>query len=311
MSIEIYVKQVMIESQKRELWRRDVQNTPIGIIGGSGLYQIDALEQRREHSIETPYGQPSDALVTGEIAGVPVVFLARHGRQHHLIPSEIPFRANIYAMKKLGVRHLLSFSAVGSLTEELAPLDMVLPDQFIDMTRQRKNTFFGEGAVAHISMADPTCKALAEHFAQSAITIAESKNFKLKTQGTYVCIEGPQFSTRAESHWFRSMGAQVIGMTNMPEARLAKEAQIAYISLGMITDYDCWHPKEKHVTADYAIKNLMQNSLHAQEILLHFLRDLKAPLPESEAHNALKAGLVTPLQSMSEDWQARIRVLIN
>ena len=310
MSIEIYVKQGMIESQDYEVWRRDVQNTPIGIIGGSGLYQIDALEERQEHSIETPYGQPSDALVTGEIAGVPVVFLARHGRQHHLIPSEIPFRANIYAMKKLGVRHLLSFSAVGSLTEDLAPLDMVLPDQFIDMTRLRKNTFFGEGAVAHISMADPTCQALAKRFSQSARSIAENQGFKLKTHGTYLCIEGPQFSTRAESHWYRSIGAQVIGMTNMPEARLAKEAQIAYITLGMVTDFDCWHPKEQHVTADYAIRNLLQNSQHAQEILLHFLQHLSEPLPESEAHQALRAGLVTPIENLSDSWKERIDVLI-
>lgn len=287
-----------------------MQNTPIGIIGGSGLYQIDALENRREHTVITPYGTPSDTLICGNIRGIPVVFLARHGRNHHLIPSEIPFRANIYALKQLGVRHLLSFSAVGSLDETLAPLDMILPNQFIDMTRQRKNTFFGEGAVAHVSMADPVCSRLAKLFATSATEIAKINGFTVKQDGTYVCIEGPQFSTRAESQWYRSLNAQVIGMTNMPEARLAKEAQIAYITLGMVTDFDCWHPKEQHVTADYAIRNLMKNSQHAQHILLHFLQQLSETLPESEAHQALHAGLVTPIESMSDSWKERIAILL-
>ena len=288
-----------------------MQNTPIGIIGGSGLYQIDALENRQEHTIKTPYGSPSDLLISGTIAGVPVVFLARHGRKHHLIPSEIPFRANIFALKQLGVRHLISFSAVGSLHESLAPLDMILPDQFIDMTRQRKNTFFGEGVVAHVSMADPTCADLASIFAIAAHKVAKNQGFTIQKKGTYVCIEGPQFSTRAESNWYRSLNAKVIGMTNMPEARLAKEAQIAYITLGMVTDFDCWHPKEQHVTADYAIRNLMKNSQHAQEILLHFLKSLSEPLPDSAAHTALRAGLVTPQEQMSEEWQARMQVLLN
>lgn len=288
-----------------------MQNTPIGIIGGSGLYQIDALENRQEHRIETPYGSPSDLLISGTIASVPVVFLARHGRQHHLIPSEIPFRANIFALKQLGVRHLISFSAVGSLHESLAPLDMILPDQFIDMTRQRKNTFFGEGVVAHVSMADPTCADLANVFARAANEVSKKQGFTIQQRGTYVCIEGPQFSTRAESNWYRSLDAKVIGMTNMPEARLAKEAQIAYITLGMVTDFDCWHPKEQHVTADYAIRNLMKNSQHAQEILLHFLQSLSEPLPESAAHSALHAGLVTPQEHMSEEWQTRIKVLLS
>lgn len=287
-----------------------MHTTPIGIIGGSGLYQLDALEQRQEHSIQTPYGAPSDSLVTGTLAGVPLVFLARHGRQHHLIPSDIPFRANIYALKQLGVRHLISFSAVGSLDESLAPLDMILPDQFIDMTRLRHNTFFGDGVVAHVSLADPVCSRLVSQFADTARHVAHSRGFQLKTGGTYLCIEGPQFSTRAESHWYRSMGAQVIGMTNMPEARLAREAQMAYITLGMVTDYDCWHPREQHVTADYAIRNLMKNSQHAQEILLQFIQQLSAPLPESEAHQALRAGLVTPIDKMDADWKTRIENLL-
>jgi len=198
----------------------------IGILGGSGLYQMDGLTEVQEHVIGTPFGQPSDAVVNGKIAGTEVAFLARHGGGHRLIPTEVPYRANIYALKSLGVRYLISVSAVGSLREEMHPLDMVLPDQFIDLTKHRISTFFGNGAFAHVSMAQPVCPALSALLAQ-AIEEQDFIDLKLLTKGTYVCIEGPAFSSVAESNWYRSIGADIIGMTNMPEAKLAREAQVA------------------------------------------------------------------------------------
>lgn len=287
-----------------------MQNTPIGIIGGSGLYQIEGLSERQEHDLITPFGQPSDRLISGKLAGVPVVFLARHGQTHHLLPSEVPYRANIYAFKQLGVKHLLSFSAVGSLSEDIAPLDMVIPDQYIDMTRQRINTFFGQGTVAHVSLADPICAELTQLLGAAAESCLDQQGLRLHVGGTYLCIEGPQFSTRAESHWFRGLGANIIGMTNMPEARLAREAQMAYVSLGMVTDYDAWHPREQAVTADYAIKNLMKNSENAQQILMAVLARLQNQRPDSLAHTALQQGLVTPLSSMSVDTRKWVEVLL-
>lgn len=282
----------------------------IGVIGGSGLYQMDGLSNVREQQVETPFGAPSDALVTGELHGVPVAFLARHGRGHRLIPSEVPYRANIHALRQLGVRYILSLSAVGSLREEVQPLDMLIPDQFIDLTRKRDNTFFGDGAVAHVSMADPVCSEVAKCLARAFDSTVKEEGVTLHRSGTYVCIEGPQFSTRAESHWYRSMGASVIGMTNMPEARLAREAQIAYATLAMATDYDCWHPREAAVTADVAIANLQQNAARAQRIAAEAIRLLGEELPKSEAHSALVSGLVTPLAAMSEEKAAVIRPLL-
>ena len=239
----------------------------VGVMGGSGLYQMDELKHAQEHQLDTPFGKPSDVVVTGEVDGVAVAFLARHGRGHRLIPSEVPYRANIYALKQLGVRYLISLSAVGSLREELRPLDMVLPDQFMDLTKRRDSTFFGSGAVAHASMAQPVCANLADVLARSVTDAGLSDTIRLHRGGSYLCIEGPQFSTLAESNWYRSMGASVIGMTNMPEARLAREAQMAYATLAMVTDYDCWHPKEAHVTADSALANLFKNAGHAQRIV--------------------------------------------
>lgn len=281
----------------------------IGIIGGSGLYQMSALENVQEHVVDTPYGHPSDVLVTGTISGTPVVFLARHARGHRLIPSEVPYRANIHALKQCGVRYLLSFSAVGSLREEMAPLDMVLPDQFIDLTRQRSGTFFGDGAVAHVSMAQPVCPALSATLANAVRHVGKADPIRLHEGGTYVCIEGPQFSSQAESHWYRSMGASVIGMTNMPEAKLAREAQIAYATLAMVTDYDCWHPREAHVTADMAIANLMRNAQRAQSIAAEATRMIAATKPDSIAHTALSTALVTPWDAMSEACRHRLDVL--
>lgn len=278
----------------------------IGIIGGSGLYHMDALQDVKEHDLETPFGRPSDVLVTGKVHGISVAFLARHGRGHRLIPSEVPYRANVHAMRQLGVRYLVSFSAVGSLREELRPLDMVLPDQFIDLTKRRDSTFFGAGAVAHVSLAQPICANLSDVLARSVDGAGLSDKVRLHKGGTYVCIEGPQFSTMAESHWYRSMGAGVIGMTNMPEAKLAREAQMAYATLAMVTDYDCWHPREAHVTADAAIANLMKNAGHAQAIAAEAIKILGRELPSSAAHTALDSALVTGRDSMAAGVKSRL-----
>ncbi len=292
----------------------DMTQALVGVIGGSGLYQMDALEDAREQIVDTPYGAPSDALVTGRVGGVPVVFLARHARGHRLLPSEVPYRANIHALKQLGVKYLLSISAVGSLREEFRPLDMVLPDQFIDLARRPGDSFFGQGAVAHVSMAQPVCPAAVGALAQAVRTVlAEEGNpdgVDLHERGTYVCIAGPQFSSQAESHWYRSMGAGVIGMTAMPEAKLAREAQIAYATLAMVTDHDCWHPREAHVTANMALANLLKNAGRAQKIAAEAIRLLGTAQPASEAHGALAQALVTPPEAMAPEVRARLAPLL-
>ena len=279
----------------------------VGVIGGSGLYQMDALQNVREVHIDTPFGAPSDAFMCGTVHGVSVAFLARHGRGHRLIPSEVPYRANVHAFKQLGVKYLISMSAVGSLKEELTPLDMVLPDQFIDLTKQRASTFFGNGAVAHVSMAQPVCAAVSDVLARAVGSLKTPPT--LHRGGSYVCMEGPQFSSLAESQWFRSMNASVIGMTNMPEAKLAREAQMAYATLAMVTDYDCWHPREAHVTADAAIQNLMKNAGNAQHIAAQAITFLGAEQPVSEAHTALTHALVTQPEAMAPEVRARLEVL--
>lgn len=287
-----------------------MQTALIGIIGGSGLYQMEALENPREHRLDTPFGAPSDAIVTGTVHGIAVAFLARHGRGHRLLPSEVPYRANIYALKQLGVRYLLSFSAVGSLKGDIAPLDLVLPDQFIDLTKRRDSSFFGAGAVAHVSMAQPVCAAVADVLAQAVAQVQVDGAPRLHRSGTYVCIEGPQFSSLAESNWYRSLGASVIGMTNMPEAKLAREAQIAYATLAMVTDYDCWHPREAHVTADMAIANLMKNAERAQRIAAAAIRLLGTSRPASPAHQALASALVTPVEAMAPEVRERLAAVL-
>jgi len=288
----------------------------VGVIGGSGLYQMDALQDAQEHALHTPFGDPSDVLVTGQVHGVPVAFVARHARGHRLLPSEVPYRANIHALKQLGVRYVLSVSAVGSLREDFKPLDLVLPDQFIDLTKRRESTFFGQGAVAHVSMAQPVCPLTAGVLAKAVRTVLAAEgaqasgSISLHERGTYVCIEGPQFSSQAESHWYRSMGAGVIGMTNMPEAKLAREAQMAYTTLAMVTDFDCWHPREAHVTANLALANLLQNADRAQRVIAQAIRLLGAERPMSEAHTALQNALVTQPEAMAPDVRARLAALL-
>jgi 5'-methylthioadenosine phosphorylase len=223
-----------------------------------------------------------------------VAFLARHGRNHHLTPTEIPFRANIHAMKQLGVEYIISASAVGSLQAEVKPLDLLVPDQFIDRTRNRISTFFGEGIVAHIGFGHPICPALAQVL-QDAITSLNLPEITLHTQGTYVCMEGPAFSTLAESNLYRSWGGTVIGMTNLPEAKLAREAEIAYATLALVTDYDCWHPDHDHVTVEMILDNLHRNAINAQQVIQETVRRLTENPPVSKAHNALKYAILTPL----------------
>jgi len=281
----------------------------IGIIGGSGLYQMEALTDIEEVRVETPFGDPSDAIILGTLDGTRVAFLARHGRGHTLMPSELPFRANIYAMKSLGVEYLISASAVGSLKEAAKPLDMVVPDQFIDRTRNRISTFFGEGLVAHIAFGDPVCPNLAKLVAD-AVDSLELPDVTLHRGGTYVCMEGPAFSTKAESNLYRSWGATVIGMTNLPEAKLAREAEIAYATLALVTDYDCWHPDHDSVTVEMVIGNLQKNAANAQRVIREVENRIAAAPPESEAHSALKYAIITPLDKAPPATLEKLSLLL-
>ncbi|MGD1860787.1 MAG: S-methyl-5'-thioadenosine phosphorylase [Leptolyngbyaceae cyanobacterium] len=281
----------------------------IGIIGGSGLYKMDALTDVEEIRVETPFGKPSDALIVGTLEGTRVAFLARHGRSHSLMPSELPFRANIHAMKQLGVRYLISASAVGSLRESVKPLDMVVPDQFIDRTKNRVSTFFGDGIVAHIAFGDPVCQALAKVLTDAAISL-NLPDVTPHRGGTYVCMEGPAFSTRAESNLYRSWDATIIGMTNLPEAKLAREAEIAYATLALVTDYDCWHPDHDSVTVEMVIGNLQKNAVNAQEVIRAAVRSLATNPPASEAHDALKYAVITPLDTAPAETRQKLDLLL-
>lgn len=281
----------------------------IGVIGGSGLYKMEALKDVKEVQIDTPFGTTSDALIVGTITGTPVAFLARHGRNHHLTPSEVPYRANIYAMKQLGVKYLISASAVGSLKEEAKPLDMVVPDQFIDRTKNRISSFFGEGIVAHIAFADPVCNQLAKVLAD-AVESLHLPDVILHRGGTYICMEGPAFSTKAESNLYRSWGATVIGMTNLPEAKLAREAEIAYATLALVTDYDCWHPGHDSVSVEMVIANLQRNAVNAQKVIQETVRRLTENPPESEAHSALKFAILTQLDKVPAATKEKLGLLL-
>lgn len=281
----------------------------IGIIGGSGLYKMDALKDVEEVEISTPFGSPSDAIILGTLEETRVAFLARHGRDHTLLPSELPFRANIYAMKQLGVEYLISASAVGSLKVEAKPLDMVIPDQFIDRTRNRISTFFGEGIVAHIAFGEPICKKLSGILAD-AIAALNLPDITLHHGGTYVCMEGPAFSTQAESHFYRSWNATVIGMTNLPEAKLAREAEIAYATLAMVTDYDCWHTDHDSVTVEMVISNLHKNAINAQRVIQETVRRLSEIYPISDAHSALKYAILTNLDKAPTATKEKLRLLL-
>jgi 5'-methylthioadenosine phosphorylase len=281
----------------------------IGIIGGSGLYKMNALKEVQEIQLTTPFGDPSDALIVGTLEGTTVAFLARHGRNHHLLPSELPFRANIHAMKQLGVEYIISASAVGSLKAEVKPLDMVVPNQFIDRTKNRVSTFFGEGLVAHIAFGDPVCVKLAT-ILENAIASLSLTDVNLHRGGTYVCMEGPAFSTKAESNLYRSWNATIIGMTNLPEAKLAREAEIAYATLALVTDYDCWHPDHDSVTVEMVIGNLQKNAVNAQKVIQETVKQLSINPPESSAHSALKYSLLTSLDQVPQSTKEKLSLLL-
>ena len=281
----------------------------IGIIGGSGLYKMDTLKDVEEIHVDTPFGPPSDNLILGTLSGTRVAFLARHGKNHHMLPSELPFRANIYAMKSLGVEYLISASAVGSLQERVKPMDMVIPDQFIDRTRQRISTFFGDGIVAHITFGDPVCSQLAGMIAD-AVDSLELPDITLHRGGTYVCMEGPAFSTKAESNLYRSWGAAIIGMTALPEAKLAREAEIAYATLALVTDYDCWHDDHDHVSVEMIIDYLRRNAINAQKVIQETVKRLSENPPRSEAHSALKFAILTPLDEVPTATKEKLALLL-
>ena len=282
-----------------------LQPIPIGIIGGSGLYGMDGLEEVEEVAVETPFGPPSDRLAVGRLRGKRVAFLARHGRGHRILPSELNFRANIYAMKILGVETLISASAVGSLKEEHRPLDILIPDQFLDRTRGRVSTFFGEGLVGHISFAHPVCPDLSRKLESAA----EAVGVTARRGGTYLCMEGPAFSTLAESQLYRSWGMDVIGMTNLQEAKLAREAEICYATLALVTDYDCWHPEHEAVTVDQVIAVLNQNSENAQRLIREAVAQL-GETPACKCRSALKSALLTDRSLIPAATREKLRPLI-
>mgnify|MGYP003575159794 CR=1 FL=1 len=277
----------------------------IGIIGGSGLYQMEGLSNVEEVSIDTPFGPPSDSYRLGTLEGRRVAFLARHNRNHTLLPSELNFRANIYGFKQLGAEWILSASAVGSLKEDLHPLDIVLPDQFFDRTKARVSTFFGNGVVAHVSFGDPLCHVLADIIEVSG----EEAGVPIKRGGTYVCMEGPQFSTKAESETYRSWGMDLIGMTNLQEAKLAREAEICYTTMALVTDYDCWHPDHDSVTVADIVKNLHKNSENAQKIIKAAVKRL--PVERTcKCGTALQYAILTDLKKAPAEARAKLELLL-
>jgi 5'-methylthioadenosine phosphorylase len=278
----------------------------IGIIGGSGLYEMEGFEEAREVAVDTPFGTASDRLMVGRLEGRSVAFLARHARGHRILPSELNFKANVFALKLLGVQAILSVSAVGSLKEKYAPLHMVIPDQLLDRTYLRPSTFFGRGLVAHVAFAQPFCPVLSATLADACGEAGAT----FHRGGTYVCIEGPQFSTRAESELYRSWGMDLVGMTNLQEAKLAREAELCYATLAMVTDYDCWHPDHDSVTADQIIANLVRNAATAKAVLRAALRRLPSSPRPCDCGSALKQALVTPAELVPETVKRELAPII-
>lgn len=277
----------------------------IGIIGGSGLYNMPGLTKTKEVKVKTPFGDPSDAFILGELEGKRVAFLARHGRGHRILPGELNFRANIYAMKLLGVERIISVSAVGSLKEELRPGEFLVVDQFVDRTKVRKSTFFGDGVVAHVTFDKPTCNEMSRVLADASV----HRGVKVHRKGTYVCMEGPQFSTMAEAEFHRQMKWDVIGMTNVTEAKLAREAEICYSTISMITDYDCWHPDHESVTLSQILATLNQNAENAQQVLREAVKEMP-----SERHckcgSALSHAIVTSPKLIPGKTKKRLAAII-
>ena len=278
----------------------------IGIIGGSGLYSMPGLTDITEVRQQTPFGEPSDAYVLGSLEGRKVAFLARHGRGHRLMPTELNYRANIYGFKQLGAERILSLSAVGSLNEEHKPLDFVIPDQFFDRTRHRVDTFFGEGIVAHVAFADPVCPELAKVVEGGC----RKASVMVKLGGTYLCMEGPQFSTKAESNIYRSWGMDVIGMTNLQEAKLAREAEICYVTVAMVTDYDCWHPHHDSVTVDQIVAVLVKNAENACRVV----RESVAAMPKTQAckcSSALAHAIITERDKIPTSTRQKLSLVLD
>ena len=281
-----------------------MQTAELGVIGGSGLYAMTGFEAIQEVTLDTPFGAPSAPIVVGELAGRRVAFLARHGRGHRLLPSEINYCANIFALKLLGVERILSASAVGSLKEHIAPLDVVLPDQFIDATRRRRSTFFGEGLAAHVAFSHPTCAELGALLNG----VLERSERRVHRGGAYACIEGPQFSTLAESELYRRSGAAVIGMTNATEAKLAREAEMCYVTMALVTDYDCWH-EEESVSVEAIVRRLQQNAETAREAVLAAVSDM----PSSRAcacGRALESAIITAPEGIDAETRKRLAPLV-
>jgi 5'-methylthioadenosine phosphorylase len=281
-------------------------STSIGIIGGSGLYDMAELTEREERRVETPFGEPSAPYVIGTLQGKRVAFLARHGIGHRFMPTELNFRANIFGFKTLGVQYLLSASAVGSLKEQYKPLDLVIPGQFLDRTRGRVSTFFGDGLVAHVGFAHPFCR----HLSEIAYQAARSSSATVHKGGTYVCMEGPQFSTLAESNLYRSWGMDIIGMTNLQEAKLAREAEICYTTIALVTDYDCWHPDHDQVTVEMIVGNLTQNARTAQQVIAGAVSRL--PFERScECASALKYAIITRPDAIPAETRRKLGPLVD
>ncbi|HLJ67124.1 MAG TPA: S-methyl-5'-thioadenosine phosphorylase [Chloroflexota bacterium] len=282
-----------------------VAQADIGVIGGSGLYQIEGLESIDQVEIDTPFGRPSDVFTVGTLEGVRVAFLPRHGRGHRLLPSEVPARANLFAFRLLGVRQVLSLSAVGSLREELEPMDMVVPDQLFDRTKARPSTFFGNGIVAHVSLAEPFCRNLRDALQQASTSVVP----RTHAGGTYVCMEGPAFSTYAESMTYRQLGFAVIGMTALPEAKLAREAGLCYGLLAQVTDYDCWHSGHESVTSDMVMANVARNSANARAILRRCI-PLLQPAEDCSCRHALDGAIATSPDAIDPETRRRLAPLL-
>ncbi|GIU81970.1 MAG: S-methyl-5'-thioadenosine phosphorylase [Acidobacteria bacterium] len=286
-----------------------MEKVRIGIIGGSGLYQMPELKNVKEVEIDTPFGKPSDAFIIGELEGVKVAFLARHGRGHRLLPTEIPFRANIYAMKLLGVEFIFSVSAVGSLQEKYAPLDFVIPDQFFDRTRGRteESTFFGDGIVAHITFSHPVCPELCDILEEACKKV---EGLTVHRGGTYLCMEGPAFSTKAESNVYRQWGMDIIGMTNLQEAKLAREAEIAYATLALVTDYDCWHEGHDSVSVEMVVEYLNKNVRNAQIVLKEAVKLVEVKNLKNPYEGATKNAIFTAPEYWNPETLKKLEAII-
>jgi len=284
-----------------------IKHSKLGVIGGSGFYSIDKIKNLREIDINTPYGKPSDPIRVFKLGNLEIAFIPRHGRTHRLNPTEIPYKANIWALRSIGVRWIIAPSAVGSLQEQIRPLDVVVPDQFIDRTQSRPATFFNEGAVAHVTMSDPFCTNLSRILSEvGEINIPGGR--QLHRGGTYLAMEGPAFSTRAESNLYRNWGCSIIGMTNHTEARLAKEAEIAYSSLSMVTDYDCWNQTQQEVSVEMILDNLRANSEVANKIIFELAKVIEKERPESKSHYSLKDGLITQKENIPSQTNEKLRI---